>query len=190
MGDVHKPLDAESSASREGGPSFSLRNRIERIVWQIAWAVLASWTPPQARGWRRFLLRAFGAKVGRGANIYSSATIWHPVNLELGEGATIGPRVRIYNQGRISIGAETIVSQGAYLCASGHDYNDQHFQLELRPIHVGAGCWIATDAFVGPGVTIGDGAVLAARAVAVRDIDPWTICGGNPAQPIKPRPRG
>ena len=87
------------------------------------------------------------------------------------------------------MGARSIVSQGAHLCASSHDIADPHFQLVLRPITIGEGCWIAAEAFVGPGVTIGDGAVLAARAALFVDAAPLGVYRGNPATLLKERPR-
>ena len=182
-----RPLDARTTRPLEGGPSFSLGNRLARVVWGAAWLVLARFTPPPLHGWRRLVLRAFGARVARGARVHGSAAIWLPTNLDLGENCLIGPRVRIYNQGRISIGARSVVSQGAHLCASSHDLRDPHFQLVLRPIRLGARCWVAAEAFVGPGVTMYDGAVLAARGVLFRDAAAGMVHQGNPATPIKPR---
>jgi putative colanic acid biosynthesis acetyltransferase WcaF len=182
-----KPLDAKSHRPLEGGASFSLGNRRARIAWGAAWLMLARFTPPPLHGWRRLVLRAFGAKVAPGARVHGSAAIWLPANLELGENCLIGPRVRIYNQGRIAIGPRSVISQGAHLCASTHDVADPNFQLLLRPITIGAQCWVAAEAFVGPGVTMGDGSVLAARGALFGDAAANTIYRGNPAAPIKQR---
>lgn len=181
------PLDARAAGSASGGPSFSLNNRILRVVWGICWLLLARWTPPPLHRWRALVLRMFGARIGHGSRIYSSAHIWLPANLVMGERAVLGPRVRCYNQGRITIGDRVTISQDASLCASSHDISDPHFQLVLRSITIGADAWIAAEAFVGPGVQVGEGAVLGARGVAVRDLSPWTVYGGNPAKLLKPR---
>lgn len=180
-------LDARSARPLEGGASFSLGNRLARVVWGVSWLLLARFTPPPLHGWRRLILRTFGAKVAKGARVHASVSIWLPSNLELGENCLIGPRARIYNQGRVSIGARSVVSQGAQLCASTHDVNDPHFQLVLRPVTIGAQCWVAADAFVGPGVTMHDRSVLAARGVLFTDAEADTIYRGNPAAAIKPR---
>jgi putative colanic acid biosynthesis acetyltransferase WcaF len=171
----------------EGGPSFSLGNRIFRAVWIIAWKLLASWTPPPLHAWRRFLVRAFGGKLAPGARLHGSTRIWYPPNLVLGEGALLGPRVNIYNQGRIEIGAYAVISQGTHVCASSHDIRDPHFQLVLRPIRIGDRAWVAAEAFIGPGVTIGEGAVIGARAALFRDAEPWGVYQGNPAVLVKHR---
>ena len=181
------PLDVRVDRRSAGGASFSLRNRLERSLFMLAWALLAQWTPPPLHRWRCLVLRAFGARIGRGVRLYGSTIVWLPANLAIGDGATIGPRVRLYNQGRIEIGAGAVVSQGAHVCASSHDVRDPLFQLILRPIHIGAKAWIAADAFVGPGVDVGEGAVLGARGVAINDVESWTIYRGNPATKIKPR---
>jgi len=180
-------LDASQTRPLEGGASFSLGNRLLRVVWGLAWLLLARLTPPPLHGWRRLVLRVFGARVGRGARVHGSARIWLPANLELGESCLIGPGVNLYNQGRITIGARTVISQGAHVCASSHDIGDPHFQLVLRPIQIGAGAWIAAEAFIGPGVTIGDGAVIGARAALFEDAEADGVYSGNPARLIKQR---
>lgn len=180
-------LDARAHRSTEGGPSFSLRNRVARLLFGLVWLLLARWTPRQLNGWRRMILRAFGASVDRGATVYGSARIWLPSNLRIGRGATIGANAIIYNQGSITIGEDSIISQRAHLCSGTHDHRDAAFQLLTRPITIGDRVWIAAEAFVGPGVRVADGAVLGARGCLFKDAAAWTIYQGNPAQPIAPR---
>ena len=180
-------LDAEKTRPLEGGASFSLGNRLFRVVWALAWFLLARFTPPPLHAWRRLVLRAFGARIAAGARVHASVAIWHPGNLEIGSGALVGPGARLYNQGAIRIGARTVISQRAHLCASSHDVNDPHFQLVLRPVTIGEGCWVAAEAFVGPGVTMGDRSVLAARGALFRDTGPDEIWSGNPAALLKRR---
>ncbi|MDB5512161.1 MAG: putative colanic acid biosynthesis acetyltransferase, partial [Enterovirga sp.] len=153
-------LDAAATNPRGGGASFSLRNRLTRIAWTLVWAVTASWTPRQLAPWRRALLRAFGARMAAGSDVRGSARIWLPAHLAMDEGAVIGPRVNCYNMAPIAFGRGALVSQGAHLCAGSHDIASPDFQLVARPISVGAESWIAAEAFVGPGVTVGEGTVL------------------------------
>lgn len=181
------PLDARETNPLEGGASFSLGNRLFRVVWAVAWLVLARFTPPPLHGWRRLVLRAFGADIARGARIHASVSVWHPANLTVGANALIGPGARLYNQGHITIGPRTVISQRAHICASTHDVNDPLFQLLLRPVTIGAQCWVAAEAFVGPGVTMGDRSVLAARGALFRSIEDDAIYSGNPAQFLKMR---
>lgn len=180
-------LDAKVSNPLEGGPSFSLSNRLLRLIWNMTWFLLASWTPPFMHPWRRFLLRLFGAKVARTAVVYSSASIWYPPNFEIGEHACVGRRVIIYCMAKITFKDYALASQGAHICAGTHDIDDRNFQLKTKPITIGTRAWIAADAFVGPGVKVGDGAVLGARGCTFRDLESWTVYLGNPAQVLRSR---
>lgn len=183
------PLDATKYRPREGGPSFSLSNRLARALWIVTWASMAAWTPPFLNGWRCFLLRLFGARLAHNAFVRGSVKIWYPPNLIMGANASLGPRVICYNMASIRVDRGAIVSQGAHLCAGTHDVDDANFQLVTKPIVIGANAWIAAEAFVGPGIVIGEGAVLGARAVAMRDLECWTIYSGNPAKEKRRRIR-
>ena len=174
-------LDANQSGAAQGGPSFSLGNRVLRVVWGCAWLVLARFTPPPLHRWRAMVLRCFGAKIGKGARIHASVRIWLPSNLEVGENALIGPGARLYNQGFIRIGAHAVISQRAHICASSHDLRDPNFQLVLRPVRIGENCWVAAEAFVGPGVSMGDRSVLGARGALFINTNVDTVYSGNPA---------
>lgn len=180
-------LDARETSPRTGGVSFSFGSRLTRAAFVLCWTLLAAWTPPPLRGWRRLILRAFGARMGKGANVYASVRIWHPAFLVMGDHATLGRRVNCYNQARVTLSDFAVVSQDATLCAGTHDYEDPEFQLHTRPITLGAHCWVAAEAFVGPGVTVGADAVLGARGVAMRDLEPGMVYAGNPAVAVKPR---
>ncbi|WP_395666132.1 putative colanic acid biosynthesis acetyltransferase [Methylocella sp.] len=182
-----KILDAKSSRSHEGGPTYSLKNRAFRATWIVVWGVCASWTPPMLHAWRRFLLRLFGAKIAPTAVVYGTVKVWYPPHLEVGSFAILGPGVTVYNVEQIRLADYAIVSQGANLCSAGHDVEDLYFQTVAKPISIGQRAWVAAEAFVGPGVSLGEGAILGARGCAFRDLAPWTIHGGNPARLIKER---
>lgn len=180
-------LDGHAARAWQGGPSFTRRNRLYRLVWSITWLLLARWTPPPLRGWRRLLLRLFGAQVAPTANVYASVRIWSPANLSIADHAAIGPGAIVYSMAPVTIGAFAVISQRAHLCAGTHDIEDPGFPLVARPITIGARAWIAAEAFVGPGVTVGEGTVLGARGCAMRDLAPWTVYLGNPATPLRDR---
>lgn len=180
-------LDARQARPLDGGPSFSLANRLRRLAFALTWLILCRWSPPQLRKWRVAVLRLFGARLATDAIIYPSVRIWLPANLVMEQGTTLGPGVECYNMAPITLGAGAIVSQRAFLCAGTHDYRDPAMQLLARPIIIGPKAWVAAEAFVGPGVTIGEGAVLGARAAATRDLDSWTVYAGNPCTPLGPR---
>lgn len=180
-------LDASKAKSMEGGASFPLAHRLLRMAWGVAWTVLAAWTPVPLHGWRRLLLRAFGARIDPTARIYPDVRIWYPPNLTMGPYSTLGPRSDCYCMASVTLAPYALVSQGAHLCAGTHDLDDVSFQLKAFPIIVGERAWIAAEAFVGPGVTVGDGAVLGARAVTVKDLLPWGVYAGNPARRLRDR---
>ena len=184
------PLETESSivtSAIKGDPTFPLRHRLERAAWNAVWTLFAAWTPVALHRWRIILLNRFGAQIHHTAHVYPSARIWHPRNLSMGAHACLGPESQSYCMAKIELASFAIVSQGAHLCAGTHDVDDPEFPLVTRPIYVGERAWIAAGAFVGPGVRVGEGAVLGARGAAFRDLSPWIIYGGNPAREIRRR---
>lgn len=183
------PLDYNTSNAREGGASFPLRHRLLRAAWTLTWLLLASWTPPPMNAWRLMLLRLFGAKVASTAIVHASVRVWYPPNLVMADHACLGPRVDCYCMDKVVLGRHAVVSQGASLCGGTHSIDDEVFQLVIRPIKLADDAWIAAEAFVGPGVTIGEGAVLGARGVAFKDLAAWTVYAGNPAVALKTRPQ-
>lgn len=173
-------------ASNRSSRKYSTGELVRRVLWGIG--AVAFWaTPRRLYGVRNALLRLFGADVGQHVRIHPSATIYFPWNLSIGDWSSIGENAMIYNLGPITIGEKVTVSQRAHLCAGTHDASDPTMPLQKPPISVGDQVWVCADAFVGPDVTVGEGAVVGARAVAVNDVESWTIIGGNPARPIKER---
>lgn len=136
---------------------------------------------------RVFLLKLFGADIEWGVMVYSSADIWAPWNLKMAKYSCIGGGVKIYNKDMVVIDENAVVSQGAYLCTASHDISSESHNLITAPIHLCNRSWVGTDAFVGMGVAIGDGAIVGARAAVFKDVEPWTVVGGNPAKFIKKR---
>lgn len=163
------------------GQSWSGREKLGRVAWAIAHP-LFRFSPRIFWGWRRMLLRAFGAQIGPAVHIYPTARITIPWHLRIDEGAAVGDGAILYALGPIHIGARATVSQGAHLCGGTHDWRDPARPLIRAPISVGQDAWVCAEAFVGPGVRIGDGAILGARAVAMRDLPAGHIGQGNPMQ--------
>ena len=180
-------LDASVSRPSEGGASYSLGNRISRLLWTAAWKVFASWTPTPLHRYRVAILRLFGAKVDWTAHVYGSATIWAPQNLSMGKHSCLGPQVNCYCMAPIEIADGAIVSQDTTLCTGTHDIRDPDFQLVTKRISIGEKAWVAAEAFIGPGVSVGDRAVIGARAVLFADAEEDGVYVGNPATMIKRR---
>jgi putative colanic acid biosynthesis acetyltransferase WcaF len=157
-----------------------------RLVWFIVWKTIWKFCWRRVPILRTALLRVFGAKV-KYAAMSASTWIEMPWDLELGDHVLVGPRVHLYNLGGLSIGDHTVLSQDVYVCGGTHDYTDPSYPLIRKKIAIGNYVWIAAGAFIHPGVKIGDGAVIGARAVVTRDVAPWTIVSGNPAKFIKAR---
>lgn len=173
--------------SRECPSPHSFANKAGRVLWAIVWCLLFRPSPRVLYGWRRSLLRMFGATIGRNARIAPSVRVWAPWNLEIGDEASLAYRVDCYSVDRIRIGAHATVSQEAFLCTATHDVTDPHMGLVTAPIIIEDQAWVCARAFVAPGVHIGIGGVVGACGVATRDVAPWTIVAGNPARVIKPR---
>jgi putative colanic acid biosynthesis acetyltransferase WcaF len=165
----------------------SVGNRVSRVLWGVVQSTLFAHSPRPCFGWRAFLLRRFGARVHKRARVYPKARIWHPRNLTLREHATLADNVDVYCVAKITIGASTTISQYTYLCGATHDFDDPQFPLVPMDITIGERVWVAADCFVGPGVTINDGAVLGARSSAFKDLDAWTVYAGSPARELRKR---
>lgn len=163
------------------------RNKLARWLWQAVWLVLYRPSPRSLHGWRRFLLRLFGAKIAGEAHPYPAVKIWAPWNLEMGHLSCLADGVDCYCVDRVILEPHARVSQYSFLCTATHDYSDLSMPLVTKPIRIREQAWVCADVFVGPGVSIGAGAVVAARSVVHRDVPSWTVVAGNPARFIKPR---
>jgi len=167
---------------------YSLGEKIRRVLWSGIESTLFRWTWPTWYGYRGWLLRRFGADIHPTARIRRTCRFTCPWNLSIGSNTATGDHVRFYCLGPVTVGKQVTLSQHTHLCAGSHDYTDiQNMPLLRPPITIHDDVWVATDAFVGPGVTIGEGTILGARGCAFSNLDPWTIYGGNPAKPLKPR---
>jgi putative colanic acid biosynthesis acetyltransferase WcaF len=166
---------------------LSTGNKVARTLWQIVWLFLYRPTPRLFHPWRCMLLRLFGARLGKSVHPYPSARVWAPWNLEMGDYACLSEGVDCYCVAKISIGAHSTISQYSFLCTASHDHSKASMPLVAAPITIGERVWITADVFVGPGVTIGDGAVVTARSSVFSDLSPWMVARGNPAIEVKPR---
>ena len=168
-------------------PAFSLGNRLARLAWNVAAVLLFRTSPRPMHAWRAFLLRCFGAELGKGVHVYPRAKVWAPWNLHCADYAGIGDGAEIYNPAPMRFGEFCVISQDSFVCGATHDYNDPEFPLLAFEMSVGARAWICARACVAPGVQVGEGAVLGLASVATRDLEPWTVYGGAPAVALKAR---
>ncbi len=162
------------------------RPALVELAWIFLQALFVSSALPGS--WhRRFLLTLFGAEIGRKVVLKPGVRVKFPWRLTVGENSWIGEHAWIDNLAPVTIGNDCCVSQGAYLCTGSHDWTAPGFELITRPITLEPGAWVAAKAVVGPGVTIGRGAVLGLGSVATRDLDAWTVYAGVPATTIRQR---
>ena len=159
-------------------------------LWWIVEALLFRPSPQFLYGWRRWLLRRFGARVGRGAIIRPTVKTQFPWKVSIGDYAWIGDDVVLYSLGPIVIGNNVVVSQKSYICTGSHDPGQLDFPIFSRPIYIEDECWIATDVYVAPGVRIGRGTLVGARSSVFKDLPAGKICMGSPAKVVKDRVAG
>jgi len=170
-------------------PAFSTATKIRRAVWNLCWLLLYRFSPRPLHAWRAMLLRGFGATMGPNCHFYPGSKVWAPWNLVCEDQVTAGDGVEIYNPAPMHFGSHAIMSQEAYLCGATHDFNDPGFPLLAYSMTFGAYCWVCARASVGPGVNVGEGAVLGLASVATRDLEPWGVYAGSPAVKVKERVR-
>ncbi|MEM1165379.1 MAG: putative colanic acid biosynthesis acetyltransferase [Planctomycetota bacterium] len=183
----NQPNVTDTDLARARSP-YTTKEKVARVLWSLLGAPVFRLTFHNWYALRAALLRLFGATIAGHVRLRPSVRIEQPWNLTIGPNTAVGDRAILYCLGPITLGRNVSISQQAHLCAGTHDHTHPDLPLLRPPITVEDEVWIAADAFVGPSVTVRTGAVVGARAVLVKDADPWTIYAGNPARPIKPRP--
>jgi putative colanic acid biosynthesis acetyltransferase WcaF len=155
--------------------------RWKEAAWVVCKTLFFLCRLPLPSAFRAGVLRLFGARIGRGLIIRSGVNIVFPWRLIIGEHVWIGEEVLILNLAQVEIGSHTCISQRAFLCAASHNFRDDNFGLKLAPISVGSECWIAAQAFLGPGTSIGNGSMVCAAAMVTGEVPPQSVARGNPA---------
>ena len=170
--------------------SFRGKSKMTVQLWWIVQATLFSWSPQFLYGWRTFLLRLFGAQIGKHTKIRSTVKITYPWKVKIGDYTWIGDDSVLYSLGDITIGSHVAVAHKVYFNTGGHYYEKKAFDIFFKPVVIEDECWITNDVYVAPGITIGRGTIVAARSTVLKNLPPVKICVGTPAQPIKDRPLG
>ncbi len=164
---------------KNSGFSRGVPRAVEALWLLVQWFLVASWLPGSSH--RRLLLRLFGASIGRGVVLRPGVKVKMPWRLIVGDHSWIGEDVWIDNLARVRIGVNCFISQGAYICTGSHNWGRRGFDLITGEVGIGDGAWIAARSIVGPGVKIGQGAVLALGSVATANLEDWSVYRGNPA---------
>jgi putative colanic acid biosynthesis acetyltransferase WcaF len=167
--------------------NFRGKNALVVQLWWFVQAIFINTSPQFMYGWRRFILRLFGAEIGKGVIIRPSVKITYPWKVKIGNYSWIGDDVVLYSLGEIEIGKNTVISQKSYICTGSHNMYSVSFDIFAKKITIKDGCWIATDVFVAPGVTIENDVVVGARSSVFNSLAENKVCIGNPAKPIKDR---
>jgi putative colanic acid biosynthesis acetyltransferase WcaF len=179
--------DSAIDLARFRNPQFDrARPKWFEAIWMVTQALFVSSRLPGSAH-RRLLLKLFGARIGVGVIVKPNVRIKFPWRLEIGDHSWIGEEVWIDNLALVKIGSNACISQGAYVCTGSHDWSSPTFDLIVKPITIGDGAWVAAKSTVGPGVTVGEGAVLGLGSTASKDLDPWCIYSGAPAEFVKKR---
>ena len=173
--------------SYKNPPNFRGRSKVTVQLWWIVYALFFRPSPQFLYGWRRFLLRSFGASIGKEVLLRPSCHITYPWKLTLGDYCWIGDEVVLYTLGEIEIGSNTVISQRSYLCTGTHDYESVDFSISSHKITIGSKCWLATDVYVAPGIHIGSGTVVGARSSVFKDLAAGKVALGTPAKIMKDR---
>ena len=168
-------------------PGFRGRPAWMVQLWWIVEALLFRPSPQFLYGWRRWLLRSFGATVGRDVILRPTVRTQFPWKVSIGDYAWVGDDVVLYSLGEITIGEHAVVSQNCYLCTGSHDPLDPSFPIFSVPIVIEAECWLASDVYVAPGVTIGRGTLVGARSSVFKSLPGGKVCMGSPARVVKDR---
>jgi putative colanic acid biosynthesis acetyltransferase WcaF len=163
------------------------RSRVVFAIWYLVKVFFFLSSLPWPMALKSMLLRIFGAKIGRGVYWKPRINIHFPWKLVVGDHALFGEEVMIINFEKVEVGSQACISQRATLCAGNHDYRDVRMSYRNAPIHIGPGAWIGACAFIAPGVTVGQEAVVTACSAVFRDMPDGMVCSGNPCVPIKPR---
>lgn len=162
------------------------------FIVQLWWIVQSLFFRPSLQfmySWRRFLLRVFGAKIGKNVLIRPTVRITYPWKISIGDYSWIGDDVVLYSLAEIEIGKSVVISQKSYICTGSHDYLKSTFDIFAKKITIEKESWLATDVFIAPGVTIHKGTVIGARSSVYKNLPANKICIGNPARVLRDRIR-
>ncbi|MFG0257040.1 MAG: hypothetical protein ACF8GE_03965 [Phycisphaerales bacterium JB043] len=186
MSDERSQPESESR-ERRGQSPYTTREKVLRLLWWYLGQPLMRCSFHNWYGFRAWLLRRFGASIGRSTRIRPSVRVEQPWNLTIGDNTSVGDRAQLYCLGIVRLGDHVSISQNAHICAGTHDHESPRLPLMRPPITIEDDVWIAADAYVGPNVTIGKGAVLGARACAYKDLEAGKLYGGNPCRELGER---
>jgi putative colanic acid biosynthesis acetyltransferase WcaF len=168
-------------------PGFRGRNAFVVQLWWIVNALLFATSPQFMYEWRVFLLKLFGARIGRGVKIRPGVKVTYPWNLTMGDHCWVGDGSKIYNLAKIQFGDNVALADDVHLISGSHEFLSTAFEIYAKPISIESQSWLCASAFVHQGVTIGEGSVIGAGAIVTHDTEPFSINVGAPARAVGDR---
>jgi len=181
-------LTSEEWAMQDYHTAVSSSVRKRRLIWLFVWNLFCRWNPYFAmKKWRNMWLRLFGMKYQDPVSVFPTVRIWNPEMITMGSHVAIDDAVNLYSVDRITIGTKVAISREAFICTASHDVSHLNRPLKTAPVTIQDGVWIGARAIILPGITIGEGAIVAAGAVVTKDVPSFTIVAGNPAKVVKER---
>jgi putative colanic acid biosynthesis acetyltransferase WcaF len=162
-------------------------SKFKEALWLVVSFFLFRLCPFSLSSLKCWVLRAFGAKIGRNVTIKPQVKITFPWKLAVGDHVWLGEECWLLNLERIVIGSHVCISQRAFLCTGSHDFKEPLFCLITRPITLADGAWVGANCWVGPGVAFGTHAVLTASSVTAKNLESFGIYRGNPAALVRQR---
>lgn len=166
---------------------FSFGYKLKSRLWSLVNSTLFRWSPFFMRKYRVALVRIFGGKIDWSSSLSASVTILDPWNLTMGAQSSLGDLCYVSCRNKVVIGSKSCIGRGVHLLTGSHNIYSPYFEMITSPIEIGDCVWIATHSTIFKGVKISDGAVISAESLVIKDVDPWTVVGGNPAKFIKKR---
>jgi putative colanic acid biosynthesis acetyltransferase WcaF len=168
--------------AHRGATPWSLPERVGLLLWDLAWPLFCVWTPKPFNAWRLLWLRMFGCRIYGKPFVHQRARIQIPWHLTLHDQASVGDRANLYSLSEIELGPQSVIAQEAYLCTGTHDFDDPKKSLVTARITIGQDVFVGARAFVMPGISIGDGAMVGACSLVTRDVEERTVVVGSPAR--------
>ncbi len=162
-------------------------NKIKQILWYFVNILFFKNSYNPISSLKVFLLKLFGAKIGKGVIIKPSVNIKYPWRLKIGKHVWIGENVWIDNLADVTIGDNVCISQGAMLLCGNHNYKKSTFDLITREIILESGVWIGAFSIVTPGTVCKSHSILSVNSVASKVLASYTVYQGNPAKEVRKR---
>lgn len=180
-------MDKRVNLAKYRNTKYNPGSKLKRILWYFLWMFFFRSSFPFPNFVKCFLLRSFGARIGKGVVIKPRVTIKYPWFLEIGNYCWIGEEVWLDNLGKIEIKNNVCISQRSYILTGNHDYKKTSFDLLIQPVLMEDGCWVGASSVVNPGTILKENTVLSSGTIFSGESEAGVIYKGNPAIQVRKR---